>query len=95
MVEPSAVKWDAASILAHLKQVAQEQLNMTPEQVEAIRPDARIVDGLELDSLAQVVLMTSVERDFGCTLHPEELQNVETVDDLLQLILRHVGTARA
>jgi acyl carrier protein len=94
MVEPSAVKWDAPSILAHLKQVAQEQLNMTPEQVAAIRPESRIVEGLELDSLAQVVLMTSVEQDFDCTLPPEELQKVETVGDLLQLILRHVGTSQ-
>jgi len=68
--------------------VAQEQMNLTPEQIAAIRPEARIIDGLELDSLAQVVLMTSIERDFGCTFSPEQLQGVETVHDLVQLILR-------
>lgn len=94
MVESSSANWNVSSILSHLKQVAQEQLNLTPEQIEAIRPEVRIVDGLELDSLAQVVLMTSIERDFGCTFSPEELQSVETVNDLVQLILRNVGVSQ-
>jgi acyl carrier protein len=95
MVDSSPANWNAASILSHLKQVAQEQLSMTPGQIEAIRPEARIVDGLELDSLAQVVLMTSIERDFGCTFSPEELQGVETVNDLVQLILRNAKVSQA
>jgi acyl carrier protein len=95
MVEPLPVKWNETLILIHLQQVAREQLNLTPEQIDAIRPQARIADGLELDSLAQVVLMTSIERDFGCTLAPEDLQKVETVGDLAQLILRTVETSQA
>jgi len=88
MAESSSASWNETSILLHLKGVAQEQLNLTPEQIEAIRPEARIVDGLELDSLAQVVLMTAIEKDFGCAFSPEELQGVETINDLVQLILR-------
>jgi len=95
MVESFPTNWNPESILSHLRQVAQEQLNMTPQQIEALRPDARIVDGLELDSLAQVVLMTSIEHDFGCTFSPDELQGVETVNDLLELILSRVGAAQA
>lgn len=95
MVESSPAKWNTETILAHLKLVAQEHLNLTPQQIAAIQPQARIVDGLELDSLAQVVLMTSIERDFGCTFTPEQLQKVETIQDLVQLILVSVGTSQA
>lgn len=92
MIESSSANWNQESVLSHLKKVAQDQMNLTPEQIEAIRPETRIVDGLQLDSLAQVVLMTSIEHDFGCTFSPEELQGVETVNDLVQLIL---GSLRA
>jgi acyl carrier protein len=96
MTDPSIVKWDEKSVLIHLKQIAVEQLNMTPEQIAAIDPNARILDTLQLDSLAQVVLMTAIERDFGCTLDPEELQHIENLRDLLALIAqRATETARA
>ena len=87
MAEPSIVKWDEQSILIHLKQIAEEQLNMTPEQIAAINPNARIVDTMQLDSLAQVVLMAAIERDFGCTLDPEELQQIafDTLEELRQV----------
>lgn len=91
MAEPSVAKWNEESILAHLKQVAQEQLNMTAEQIAAINLDARILDAMQLDSLAQVVLMAAIERDFGCTFDPEEVQAVETVRDLVRLIVRRAS----
>jgi acyl carrier protein len=91
MAEPITVKWDEKSILMHLKHIAVEQLNMTPEQIGAINPSARIMDSLQLDSLAQVVLMAAIERDFGCTLDAEQLQDVETLRDLVALIARRVG----
>lgn len=95
MVDPSPANWNSASILSHLKQVARDQMNLTPKQIEAIRPETRVVDGLELDSLAQVVLMTSIENDFGCTFSPEELQGVETLNDLVQLILDSARASHA
>ncbi len=91
MGEPSVVKWNDESILAHLKDVAREQLNMSSEQIAGINPDARILDSLQLDSLATVVLMAAVEKDFGCAFDPEELQRVETVRDLVALIARRTS----
>ena len=91
MAEASITKWDAKSILDHLKQLAQEQLNLTPEQIAAVQPDASVVDALRLDSLAQVVLMTAIERDFACTFEPEELQQVNTVKDLVGVIVKKVS----
>ncbi len=85
------MKWNEKSILDHLKEIAQEQLNLTPEQLAAIEPDAPVLDALRLDSLAQVVLMAAIEQDFGCTFEPDELQQIHSVRDLVTLIVRRVG----
>ena len=95
MANPSITKWDERSILIHLKQIAEEQLNMTPQQIAAIDPNARILDAMQLDSLAQVVLMAAIERDFGCALDPEELQHIETLRDLVALIAQRASEANA
>ncbi len=91
MAESSVMKWNEKSILDHLKEIAQEQLNLTPEQLAAIEPDAPVLDALRLDSLAQVVLMAAIEQDFGCTFEPDELQQIHSVRDLVTLIVRRVG----
>jgi len=91
MADPTIAKWDEKSILMHLKQIAQEQLNMTPEQLAAINPNGRILETLQLDSLGQVVLMAAIERDFGCALDPEEVQTVETLRDLVAIIKRRAS----
>lgn len=93
MADSSMVKWDERSVLIHLKQIAEEQLNLTPEQIAAIQPNARILDALQLDSLAQVVLMTAIERDFGCILDPEDVQHIETLKDLVAMITRRASEA--
>jgi len=85
------MKWNEKSILDHLKEIAQEQLNLTPEQLAGIEPDAPVLDALRLDSLAQVVLMAAIEQDFGCTFEPDELQQIHSVRDLVTLIVGRVG----
>jgi acyl carrier protein len=77
------------TILEHLKGIAKEQLDLSPEQIAAIQLDAPVLDALRLDSLAQVVLMAAIESDFGVTFEPEELQEVQTVRDLVALIVAH------
>lgn len=89
--EPQLNKWSQEAILERLKQVAREELNMTPEKIAAIDPDAPLVETLQLDSLAQVVLMSNIEQDFGCVFEPEELQQIRTLRDLLALISSRVS----
>lgn len=85
------VKWNEETILEHLKHIAREQLNMMPEQIEAIGPDARLLDALQLDSLAQVVLVTTIEQDFGCAFSLDQWQNLETVQDLVVMIAQRAA----
>jgi acyl carrier protein len=75
-----------AEILMKLKQIAQEQLNLTPEQLSSIQPDSPVMEALRLDSLATVVLISSVEREFGLTFEPEQWQELSSVKDLVAMI---------
>ncbi len=90
MPETSAVEWNEEKILIHLKEIARDGLNMTPEQLETLDPDSPLIESLRLDSLAQVVLVTQVEADFGCVFEPEEWQLLQTLDDLVRMIAARV-----
>ena len=48
MPEPTLVKWNEETILEQLKKIAKEQLNLTPEQIEAIGPNVSICSGVRL-----------------------------------------------
>jgi acyl carrier protein len=90
MPEQTLVKWNEETILEHLKKIAKEQLNLTPEQIETIGPSVSLVDALQLDSLAQVVLVTTIEQDFGCAFGLEQWQELQTVQDLVKMIASRV-----
>ncbi len=79
-------------ILFRLKRIASENLEMPPERVGEIGLDTPIVEGLELDSLAQVTLITTVENDFGIVFEPEDREQLRTVRDLVQLIRSRTET---
>ena len=93
--EPSTTLTEEA-ILAFLISHAAEALELPPDEVGQITPDTRIVEGLRLDSLRQVVLVTGVEERFGFEFDPEELAALGaegTVGDLVRVIQRRAGTA--
>lgn len=73
-------------IVAYLKRTAQAHLNLTPEQLQQIQVDFPLVEGLQLDSLAQVTLISAIEDDFGFVLEPEDRQQIHTVRDLVHFI---------
>ena len=83
-------------LLAHIRTLAATELELKAEQVAGIQLDTPIVEGLELDSLKQVMLMTSLEDTYGVVLAPasaEELRALRTVGDLVRLI-RERASAR-
>ncbi len=90
MPETKAVEWNEEKILEHLKEIARDGLGLTAEQLGTIDPGLPLIEGLRLDSLAQVVLVTQVEADFGCVFEPEEWQHLQTVDDLVRMIAARV-----
>jgi acyl carrier protein len=52
----------------------------------SIQPDAPVMEALRLDSLATVVLISSVEREFGLTFEPEQWQSLTSIKDLVLMI---------
>jgi acyl carrier protein len=78
-----------ARLLEHLKALARTELELRPEQIERIDFDTPIVEGLQLDSLKQVVLMANLEATFGFELSAADLGQVrelQTVGDLVRVI---------
>jgi acyl carrier protein len=83
-------------MLEHLKEVARKELDLLPEQIARIQLDTPIVEGLQLDSLKQVVLITNLEETFGFEFSledREEVQGLETVGDLVRLVRRRANAA--
>ena len=85
-------------MLEHLKGVARKELDLLPEQIARIQLDTPIVEGLQLDSLQQIVLIANIEATFGFEFSPEDreqLQGLETVGDLVRLVRRRAQGAPA
>jgi len=73
-------------IFERLRAVVTERLDLTPEQIDNLHPDLPIVQGLELDSLAQVTLIAGIEDEFHIELDMEDRQHITTIGDLVTLI---------
>ena len=53
---------------------------------ELIKPGARLVKDLEIDSLDFVDFIVSIERNFGIKVDSEDLVKINTVNDLYEFI---------
>ena len=81
-------------MIEDLKALARTELDMRPEQIERIGLDTPIVEGLQLDSLKQVVLMANIEETYGFEFSLEDrelVQELQTVGDLVRLVRKRVG----
>ena len=73
-------------IYGRLRAVVTERLDLTPEQIDDLSPDLPIVQGLQLDSLAQVTLLAGIEDEFHIELDMDDRQGITTIGDLVTLI---------
>jgi acyl carrier protein len=78
-------------ILAYLKELAEEELELSEEQIRQIEPDTQIVEGLQLDSVSQVVLITNIEEAYGFLFDFEDREKIQTVRDLVEMIIARAG----
>lgn len=74
------------AVVSYLRGIAKEKLELQPAQLDLIALDLPLVEGLQLDSLAQVTLLAAIEDDFGLTIEFEQREQIETVADLVRLI---------
>ncbi len=78
-------------ILAYLKEIAEEELELSEGQIRGITLDTQIVEGLQLDSVSQVVLITAIEEQYGFLFDFEDREKIQTVRDLVEMILARAG----
>ncbi|MGH9160877.1 MAG: acyl carrier protein, partial [Vicinamibacteraceae bacterium] len=87
----------SASVVAHLKQIARDELKLRPDEIERIDSNTSLIEGLQLDSLTQVVLLSELEAQYGIALDvggQEQLEQIETVGDLVALIADRVTSSQ-
>lgn len=79
-------------ILVEIERLARTHLD-AGERIDArgtLRPDMRLVEELELDSLDLTSLAIEVEDHFRITLDAEEEERIETLGDLVAAIGRQL-----
>lgn len=69
-------------ILAGIEAVAREHIDFEGD----LRPEMRLVEDLELDSLGALTLAVEVENRFRIRLEPEIEAEIETVGDLVRVV---------
>ena len=78
-------------ILDFLKSIAREELELTEEQIGQMTLETRIVEGLQLDSVDQVVLVTAIEDHYDFQFDFEDGERVGTLNDLVQMIRERIA----
>ncbi len=79
------------AILAYLREIAREELELSEEQIAQIEMETPIVEGLQLDSVTQVVLLTTIEEEYDFLFEFEDREKIETVADLVGIIQERAG----
>lgn len=70
-------------MLEKVKEVIVETLNIEGEEIV---PEANLNNDLGIDSLAAVELSLELESAFDITIEDEELEKLETVQDIIDLV---------
>lgn len=70
-------------ILDHVRSYMAELFD-TP--AEAVTPDAKLVDDLDLDSIDAVDLIVKLQQLIGRKIRPEEFRTVRTVGDIIDRV---------
>ena len=78
-------------ILAYLKELAEEELELSEEQISQIQLETQIVEGLHLDSVSQVVLITNIEERYGFLFDFEDQEKIRTIRDLVEMVIARAG----
>jgi acyl carrier protein len=72
-------------ILERIRQTLVELFELEPAR---IKPEARLYEDLEIDSIDVVDLMDEVQKHTGRKVTPEDFRSVRTVSDLATVVQR-------
>lgn len=91
--EPTAAALSRDEVLTKLRGLLRQILKM--ETMDAILPEARLAEDLNIDSLGMVDVVIGVEETFGLRMQSDLnlFDEVKTVNDAVDLVLRQMGKA--
>jgi acyl carrier protein len=92
MSAPEPRRWTAEDVFAALKEVMIEDFELEGSEVQ---PASHLVDDLDLDSLDAVDLAVRAEEIFGYEFDAEDLVQLQTVQDVVDLVHRAVASPSA
>lgn len=75
------------STLETIKQMIVEQFELKPEDLV---PEATL-ESLGLDSLSVIEFMFNLEDKFGIKLESEKLENIKTLQDVVNVVEKHTA----
>lgn len=70
-------------IFNHLRDVVVELFEVEPD---AVRPEARLYEDLDIDSIDAADLMVSLREYTGRKIYPEDFKSVRTVGDVIDAV---------
>lgn len=72
-------------ILAHVRNTLVELFDIDAQE---IKPEARLYEDLDIDSIDAVDLVVELKRFTGRRINPEDFKSVRTVDDVVNAVER-------
>jgi acyl carrier protein len=76
------------ALLAFLRRVMEAEFELDADEV---RPEARLLDDLGLDSVDAMVLALRVEEETGLELSDDELKELDTVASVVALVQQRLA----
>ncbi len=76
------------AIASRVHTIIGEQLEVNTDELV---PEANLLDDLGADSLDVVELAMALEDEFGLQVPDEDLENIRTVQDIVDYISKHAG----
>jgi len=70
-----------------LQEILAKQLNISKEN---IKPESRLLEDLNADSLDFVELLMTVEDEFDVVITDEDAKTLKTIDDVCKFIEAHI-----
>ncbi len=78
-------------IFVHVRRVLVDSFDLGPAQ---LRPDAHLIDDLDLDSIDTIDLVVTLEGVTGLDVNEEELRSIRVLQDIVDLMHRKLSETR-
>ena len=77
------------------QEVAETLTHLFEADPESIKPEARLAEDLELDSIDAIDLIVHMQKKTGERFRPEDFQHVKTVQDVVDTLVRLTSDDKA